>query len=47
VAGVLNLDHYERQVFLEEDLELLEAFGNAAAVALKNANILGGRQGKS
>lgn len=46
VAGVLNLDHYESRVFLDEDLEVLEAFGNAAAVALKNANILGGRGNK-
>jgi GAF domain-containing protein len=41
VAGVLNLDHYETEAFAEEDLELLEAFGNAAAVALKNAHVLG------
>ncbi len=41
VVGVLNLDHYDPEGFQEEDLELLEAFGNAAAVALKNANILG------
>jgi GAF domain-containing protein len=40
-VGVLNLDHYEREAFAEEDLELLDAFGNAAAMALKNANILG------
>jgi GAF domain-containing protein len=41
VVGVLNLDHYEEAAFAEEDLELLDAFGNAAAVALKNAHILG------
>ncbi|MBI5418853.1 MAG: GAF domain-containing protein [Deltaproteobacteria bacterium] len=41
IVGVLNLDHYELQAFAEEDLELLDAFGNAAAVALKNANVLG------
>ncbi len=41
VVGVLNLDHYRQAAFAEEDLELLEAFGNAAAVALKNANVLG------
>ncbi|MBI5343090.1 MAG: GAF domain-containing protein [Deltaproteobacteria bacterium] len=40
VVGVLNLDHYQTESFAEEDLELLEAFGNAAAVALKNANVL-------
>jgi GAF domain-containing protein len=41
VVGVLNLDHYEPEAFAEEDLELLDAFGNAAAVALKNAHVLG------
>jgi GAF domain-containing protein len=41
VVGVLNLDHYETEAFAEEDLELLDAFGNAAAVALKNAHVLG------
>jgi GAF domain-containing protein len=41
VVGVLNLDHYEEAAFAEEDLELLDAFANAAAVALKNAHILG------
>lgn len=41
VVGVLNLDHYDEAAFAEEDLELLDAFGNAAAVALKNAHILG------
>ena len=41
VVGVLNLDHYQISAFAEEDLELLEAFGNAAAVALKNAHVLG------
>jgi GAF domain-containing protein len=40
-VGVLNLDHYEPEAFAEEDLELLDAFGNAAAVALKNAHVLG------
>jgi GAF domain-containing protein len=46
VAGVLNLDHYETHAFAEEDLELLSAFGNAAAVALKNAHVLGEEGGK-
>ncbi len=41
VAGVLNLDHYEPEAFAEEDLELLDAFGNAAAMSLKHADILG------
>jgi GAF domain-containing protein len=41
VIGVLNLDHYKLSAFAEEDLEVLEAFGNAAAVALKNAKVLG------
>jgi GAF domain-containing protein len=40
--GVINLDHYQVGGFAEEDLELLTAFGNAAAVALRNANALGG-----
>jgi GAF domain-containing protein len=47
VVGVLNLDHYEAEAFAEEDLELLAAFGNAAAVALKNAHILGEEGGKA
>jgi GAF domain-containing protein len=47
VIGVLNLDHYEAGAFAEEDLELLAAFGNAAAVALKNAHILGDEGGKA
>ncbi len=46
VVGVLNLDHYETEGFAEEDLELLAAFGNAAAVALKNAHVLGEEGGK-
>jgi GAF domain-containing protein len=39
-VGVLNLDHYETEAFTEEDLELLIAFGNVAAVALRNARII-------
>jgi GAF domain-containing protein len=46
VVGVLNLDHYELAAFSAEDLELLDAFGNAAAVALKNAHVLGGEEEK-
>jgi putative methionine-R-sulfoxide reductase with GAF domain len=42
VMGVINLDHYQVGGFTEEDLELLTAFGNAAAVALRNANALSG-----
>jgi sigma-B regulation protein RsbU (phosphoserine phosphatase) len=42
VMGVLNLDHYQVGGFTGEDLELLAAFGNAAAVALRNATALGG-----
>jgi GAF domain-containing protein len=42
VMGVINLDHYQVGGFAEEDLELLTAFGNAAAVALRNANALCG-----
>ncbi|HQU13910.1 MAG TPA: GAF domain-containing protein, partial [Thermodesulfobacteriota bacterium] len=42
VMGVINLDHYQVGGFTEEDLELLTAFGNAAAVALRNANALCG-----
>ncbi len=41
VVGVINLDHKEAGAFNEEDLELLIAFANAAAVSLKNAKILG------
>lgn len=41
VVGVINLDHQEPCAFTEEDLELLTAFANAAAIALKNAKILG------
>ncbi len=41
VVGVLNLDHYIRDAFVEGDQELLTAFANVAAVALRNANILG------
>ncbi len=41
VAGVINLDHHRAGAFTEEDLELLIAFANAAAVALKNAKIVG------
>lgn len=43
VVGVLNLDHYDLAAFTGEDLELLTAFGNVAAVALRNARILDGR----
>ena len=42
VVGVLNLDHYSPGAFSEEDLELLTAFANVAAVALKNAKVLDG-----
>jgi sigma-B regulation protein RsbU (phosphoserine phosphatase) len=42
VVGVLNLDHYSRNAFTEEDQELLTAFANVAAVALKNAEVLNG-----
>lgn len=41
VVGVINLDHYAIEAFHEEDLELLNAFGNVAAVALRNADVLG------
>jgi sigma-B regulation protein RsbU (phosphoserine phosphatase) len=41
VVGVINLDHYAVEAFNEEDLELLTAFGNVAAVALRNADVLG------
>ena len=41
VVGVINLDHDEAGAFAEEDVELLSAFANAAAVALKNARVLG------
>jgi putative methionine-R-sulfoxide reductase with GAF domain len=47
VMGVINLDHYQVDGFGEEDLELLTAFGNAAAVALRNANALSGRPSKA
>jgi GAF domain-containing protein len=48
VVGVLNLDHFSPDAFAEEDLELLTAFANVAAVALKNAKVLdgGGKGGK-
>ena len=42
VMGVINLDHHQVEGFTEEDLELLTAFGNVAAVALRNANALCG-----
>lgn len=45
VVGVLNLDHHEVCAFAPEDLDLLVAFGNAAAVALRNARILGSEGG--
>ncbi len=39
---MINLDHYKVGGFTGEDLELLTALGNAAAVALRNANALCG-----
>jgi GAF domain-containing protein len=47
VMGVINLDHYQVGGFTEEDLELLEAFGNVAAVALRHAHVLSGGAGKA
>lgn len=44
-VGVLNLDHYSPGAFAPEDLELLTAFANVAAVALRNARILGDAKG--
>lgn len=44
-VGVLNLDHYSPGAFAPEDLELLTAFANVAAVALRNARILGEAKG--
>lgn len=41
VVGVINLDHYSVGAFSQEDLELLGTFANAAAVALKNAHVVG------
>lgn len=40
VVGVINLDHNEVAGFAEEDLELLTAFGNVAAVALRHAHAI-------
>ncbi len=40
VMGVINLDHHQVNGFLEEDLEMLTAFGHVAGVALRNANVL-------
>lgn len=40
-VGVLNLDHHSLGAFAGEDLELLTAFANVAAVALRNARVLG------
>ena len=40
IMGVINLDHNEVDGFLEEDLEMLTAFGHVAGVALRNANVL-------
>ncbi|MBE0569469.1 MAG: GAF domain-containing protein [Deltaproteobacteria bacterium] len=40
VMGVINLDHHQVNAFLEEDLEMLIAFGHVAGVALRNANVL-------
>lgn len=42
VVGVLNLDHHETEAFTGEELELLTALGNVAAVAIRNARILDG-----
>jgi len=42
VMGVINLDHHQVGGFMKEDLDLLMAFANAAAVALRNANALCG-----
>jgi Nif-specific regulatory protein len=42
VMGVINLDHQQVGGFTGEDLELLTALGNAAALALRNANALCG-----
>jgi len=44
-VGVLNLDHYSPQAFAPSDLDLLSAFANVAAVALRNARILGDARG--
>lgn len=44
-VGVLNVDHTSPQAFAPEDLELLTAFANVAAVALRNAKILGEAEG--
>jgi GAF domain-containing protein len=43
VVGVINLDHHAVEAFSDEDLELLIAFANVAAVALRNADVLGGQ----
>jgi GAF domain-containing protein len=40
VMGVINLDHHQVNAFLEEDLEMLVAFGHVAGVALRNADVL-------
>jgi len=40
------VDHYSRYAFTEEDQELLTAFANVAAVALKNAKVLDGEEGR-
>lgn len=40
-VGVLNVDHYSPEAFSPEDLELMTAFANVAAVALRNARVLG------
>ncbi len=40
VMGVINLDHHQAGGFMEEDLEMLIAFGHVAGVALRNANVL-------
>lgn len=41
VVGVINLDHTEPGAFTSEDVELMGAFANAAAVALRHARIFG------
>ena len=40
MMGVINLDHHQVNGFLEEDLEMLTAFGHVVGVALRNANVL-------
>ncbi|MCL2103024.1 MAG: GAF domain-containing protein [Syntrophorhabdaceae bacterium] len=40
VMGVINLDHDKVDGFMEEDLDMLEAFGHVAGAALRNSNVL-------